>query len=250
MMKKLILLLFIAFPLLHAQDPSARFEEANRLFKTGNYREAIGTYRQLVAEGYRGHELYFNLGLAYSRAGETGFSILFLEKSLLHDRNNAKAHSLLINENLKIKEKIVPVPEFFIFKFFRDIAGLASVWSWLLIVFTLFLLLLAAVTGYILKFRGLTRGRALVITGLLLLLIALTLPPFLISYDEARNLRECVVLDSSIHLYEIPELEGKKAGLITEGNKLRVTGSVAGWYRVTLPNGKEGWILMKGVGEV
>ncbi|GJQ31163.1 MAG: hypothetical protein HBSAPP04_00020 [Ignavibacteriaceae bacterium] len=76
---------------------------------------------------------------------------------------------------------------------------------------------MAAVTGYILKFRGLTRGRVLVITGLLLLLIALTLPPFLISYDEARNLRECVVLDSSIHLYEIPEREGKKAGLITEG---------------------------------
>jgi len=101
---------------------------------------------------------------------------------------------------------------------------------------------LAAVTGYILQFRGLTRGRALVITGLLLLLIALTLPPFLISYDDARNLRVCVVIDSSIHLYEIPEQEGKKAGLITEGNKLRVTGSVAGWYRVTLPNGKEGWI--------
>ena len=142
------------------------------------------------------------------------------------------------------------MPEFFIFKFFRDAAGLVTVRSWLFILFILFLLLLAAVTGYILQFRGLTRGRVLVITGLLLLLIALTLPPFLISYDEARNLRECVVLDSSIHLYEIPEREGKKAGLITEGNKLRVTGSVAGWYRVTLPNGKEGWILMKGVGEV
>jgi len=76
---------------------------------------------------------------------------------------------------------------------------------------------LAAVTGYILKFRGITRGRAFVITGLLLLLIALTLPPFLISFGNARNLRECVVLDSRIHLYEIPEREGKKAGLITEG---------------------------------
>ena len=79
---------------------------------------------------------------------------------------------------------------------------------------------MAAVTGYILQFRGITRGRALVITGLLLLLIALTILPFLISYDNARNLRECVVIDSSIHLYKIPERAGEKAGLITEGNKL------------------------------
>ncbi len=250
MINKFLILLLVAVAVIRAEDPSVKFEEANKAFKSGDYREAIGTYRQLERDGYRGAELFFNLGLAYSRAGETGHSILYLEKALLYDRNNRKANLLLVNENLKIKEKIVKVPEFFIFKFFRDISTLATVWVWLGIVFLLFLLLTVAITAYILRFRGLTRFRFFIITGTLTLFFAISLPAFLISYDSVRNLRECVVLDSNIYLYEVPETGGKTAGLITEGNKLEIIDEISGWYRVILPNGKEGWIMVKGVGEI
>jgi len=249
-MKKALFLFLFAIAFIRAEDPSVKFEEANKAFKSGNYREAIGTYRQLEREGYRGAELFFNLGLAYSRAGETGHSILYLEKALLYDRNNRKANLLLVNENLKIKEKIVKVPEFFIFKFFRDISTLATVWVWLVIVFLLFLFLTVSITAYILRYKGLTRFRFFIITGTLSLFFAISIPAFLISYDSVRNLRECVVLDSNIHLYEVPETGGKSAGLITEGNKLEIIDEISGWFRVILPNGKEGWIMIKGVGEV
>jgi len=76
---------------------------------------------------------------------------------------------------------------------------------------------------------------------------AVSVPAFIISYDREVNLREIVVLDENIILFEVPEDSGKREAQIYEGNKLRILNDISGWYLVKLSNGKEGWIIKKGV---
>ena len=60
----------------HGAEPSAAFDQANRLYEQGKFTEAVGAYEQLLAQGKASAPLYFNLGNAWFRAGRLGQAIL------------------------------------------------------------------------------------------------------------------------------------------------------------------------------
>lgn len=247
----ILVLLTIFVSNLAAQDSaSVKFEEANRLFKDKKYSSALKIYEELAKEGYKGEELYFNLGYTYSKTGETGKSILNLERALLFSKNNSRVNALLVNEHLKIKDKIVRLPDFFIFKFFKDVAALLNIWLWLFIALVAYIILLFFIAGFVLKrdYAG-KRNLSLFLPPILLVLL-FSVSSLFISYEMASNVNECVVISENVHLYSVPEQGGNKEGLISEGNKLEILEVLTDWYRVKLPNGKEGWILKTGVEEV
>lgn len=252
---KVILLVFLVsllsgFGILNASTSEGRFSEANQLFKSAKYSQAMGIYDSLVKAGHRSSELYFNLAYSYSKMGETGKSILYLERALRYDPSNDRAQLLLVNENLKIKEKIAIIPQFFIFKFFDDISRFNGSWSWLFIIFVLFTSGLVFLCGYLLKWDFASKRNTLLFIPVLVILLVLSVPAFIISYDREVNLREVVILDENITLFEVPEVSGKKEAQIYEGNKLKILNDISGWYLVRLSNGKEGWIIKKGVSEI
>ena len=239
--------LLLSFNLLNAAAPEERFEEANLLFKSAKYSQAIIIYDSLLKAGHRSSELYFNLAYSYSKMGETGKSILNLERALRYDPSNNRAQLLLVNENLKIKEKIAVIPQFFIFKFFDDVSYYMGSWGWLFIIFTLFIVGLVFLSGYILKRDFASNRNVMIFLPVFVVFQAVSVPAFIISYDREVNLREIVVLDENIILFEVPEDSGKREAQIYEGNKLRILNDISGWYLVQLSNGKEGWIIKKGV---
>lgn len=246
----LVILLLPSFSLLKAATPEERFEEANLHFKSAKYSQAIIIYDSLLMAGHRSSELYFNLAYSYSKMGETGKSILNLERALKYDPSNKRAQLLLVNENLKIKEKIAIIPQFFIFKFFDDISHQMSSWGWLVISFVAFVTGLIFLSGYLLNSEFASKRNAMIFLPLLVILIVVAFPAFIITYDREVNLREVVVLDENITLFEVPEVSGKKEAQIYEGNKLKILNDISGWYLVILSNGKEGWIIKKGVAEI
>ncbi len=245
-----IVAILLSLNLLLASTPEQRFEDANLLFKSAKYSQAIIIYDSLINSGHRSSELYFNLAYSHSKMGETGKSILNLERALRYDPFNNRAQLLLVNENLKIKEKIAIIPQFFIFKFFDDISRFTGSWSWLFIVFLLFLGGLVFLSGYLLKQNFASKRNSLIFTPVLFILIVLSVPSFVLSYDREVNLREVVVIDENVTLFEVPEVSGKKEAQIYEGNKLKIMNDIHGWYLVKLSNGKEGWIIKKGVLEI
>jgi tetratricopeptide (TPR) repeat protein len=227
--------------------PKELFTEGNKLFKEKKYSQAVGKYEELVKLGYRGMELFFNLGLSYSKIGETGKSILFLERALKYDENNEKISALLVNENLKIKDKIVQIPDFFLIKFFKEVSSFFSTWLWLFIVFIFYIALLAVIVGYLIKIEFAQRRLLTIAIPILLLFLLISIPAASISYNNAVNIKECIVLKQEVQLYSVPELSGQNEGMISEGNKLEIQDELAKWYRVQLPNGKEGWIGKEGI---
>ncbi|HYV31015.1 MAG TPA: tetratricopeptide repeat protein [Candidatus Binatia bacterium] len=58
-----------------ANDLSATFDAANRLYEQGKYSEAAVAYERLIQSGERSETLYFNLGDAFFKAGQLGRAI-------------------------------------------------------------------------------------------------------------------------------------------------------------------------------
>ena len=68
------LLSFAAFAL-HAEDLTASFDHANKLYEQGKYADAAMAYQRLVQIGPASPALYFNLGNAWFKAGQSGRAI-------------------------------------------------------------------------------------------------------------------------------------------------------------------------------
>lgn len=54
---------------------SSSFEQANKKYEEGAYRDAAALYETLVAQGHPTSAVYFNLGNAWFKAGQTGRAI-------------------------------------------------------------------------------------------------------------------------------------------------------------------------------
>ncbi len=58
------------------------YNEANTLYGQGEFKKAAGRYEEVVSRGVRNGYVFFNLGNAYFKAGETGRAILAYERAL------------------------------------------------------------------------------------------------------------------------------------------------------------------------
>jgi tetratricopeptide (TPR) repeat protein len=72
----LMLLLFTAIAAAFgAENPTAAFEQANKLYEQGRFSEAAATYEQLIHSGHPFPVVFYNLGNAFFKAGQYGRAI-------------------------------------------------------------------------------------------------------------------------------------------------------------------------------
>ena len=79
----LLLLVVCAILMLAVAAEAVTFNEANRAFAEGRFKEAAKDYEALIAEKGYSAELLFNLGNAYFRDGQVGAAILNYERAQL-----------------------------------------------------------------------------------------------------------------------------------------------------------------------
>lgn len=72
---KFLLVLLLSAITACAADFSASFEQANKLYEQGKYDEAAAAYQALLQRGAVSPVVYFNLGNAWFKSGQTGRAI-------------------------------------------------------------------------------------------------------------------------------------------------------------------------------
>lgn len=90
----LVLLLLIGASEARA-DAAADIAKANEQYRAENFREAVALYQSAVTAGTRNAALFYNLGNALFRAGETGRAILNYERALALNPNHPEARANL-----------------------------------------------------------------------------------------------------------------------------------------------------------
>ncbi len=234
-------LFLVAFPLI-ADEATQTFEEGNRLYLQAKYAEAITQYEKVVERGDESGEIYFNLGNAYYKSGKIQKAILNYEraKQLLPGDEDIQFNLQLAN--LQVTDKIDVVPKLFVYRWFDALIAMFSLTTMGWIVYSSFLLTLAAFAYFLFAPTYLQKRVSMFIGFVFSAALVLTMIGFGVQSYKESNTEFAIVMSDASNIKSAPDSKGNDLFVLHKGLKLQVLDSVNHWRKIRLADGKVGWI--------
>lgn len=234
----LLILIFSALTLGAApQESAAAFEQANKLYEQGKFKEAAGAYEALIARGVESPAIYFNLGNAWYKAGQNGRAIAaYLYAERLSPRDPNVRFNLGFIRN-KVNEGQISTGTFLQRALRRlnvnewTIAASSALWVWLL---------LLAARELRPAWRFNLRG-SITTAGIVTALLAGALGAAL--YDR-NHVNPGVVIAAEAAVHYGPLDESHTFYSLRDGAEIRVLENQPqnAWVKVEDGNGRQGWL--------
>ncbi len=237
---------------LTAADADRLFRDASDACLHDRLDECVTGYERLLGAGFAGVDLYFNLGTALLRQNKLGKAILYLERAQREAPDDSEVAANLSQAQKLRLDKLVDAPE-------AAQGGSAPLSSRIAQstqrdVWTIAFLVLWLLGATLALARRLFSGSARVLCTLgAIVLVALSLPAgtVLLSHAYAeRHAQEAIVLSPSLPVREGPSPQFKVAFEIHEGLKVQLVEREAGFQRVRLLNGLQGWVPAQGLAKI
>ena len=110
-----------------AQNPADEwFDQANAAYNSGNYNDAVELYQKILDSDMESVPVYYNMGNAYYKMHDYPMAIYNYEKALKLDPSNEEVRTNLEIANLAIVDKIEPVPQSFVERWWRSLRAMGS----------------------------------------------------------------------------------------------------------------------------
>ena len=251
-MKKVILVLAIfCFPPSLVMAKSAGFSKeesfslANLVLADGKYDEAIKRYGKIEEMGIVNPDVYYNMGNAYYKAGKTGLAILYYEKSLkLSEKGDDVRYNIAVaKERLGLPAEEVDFRSpFDKLSGFTTFKGSADLTISLYMLTFMVMILTVLISGK--KLRKTFRGAGLVFVALTM--ISATVTVFKMYRQE--NFGYGIIMPEEAGLYEAPLGQADPADAVRSGVKVRLVEDGKDWFKVSIPDGRVGWVKRETVG--
>ncbi|WP_347373564.1 tetratricopeptide repeat protein [Aequorivita sp. Q41] len=218
------------------------FEEGKELYKNGKYQQAINAWMEILETGEHSAELYFNLGNAQYKLNHIGPSVYYYEKALQLSPNDADIkNNLAYAENARI-DAIEPLPKTVFAKWYENVSTIFTFEGWAILAVTFSVFFVILFLFYYFAFTE-RRKRLFFVSSMgvgLLLITSLTMA-FLVYGDNSKN-RPAIIFSSEIEVKTEPSMGSNVAFTLHEGTKVQIAAQDGNWYRITLADGKDGWI--------
>jgi tetratricopeptide (TPR) repeat protein len=220
---------------------AAIYNKANEYFGAKDYRNALRLYRELVERGVENAALYYNLGNAYFKTGNTGYAVLYYEKSLALAPFDRDARANLVNARSTLKERVRPLYNEQLYAFFRAFSSLMKPGAVAYI--EIFFFLLAVGVANLAIFMPYARARLKRSLYACLALFALSALSLLWYAGYEKNHPRSIVVKKQVQVLSAPIAESETLFTLYEGTEMRVREARGEWTRVSVADGREGWIL-------
>lgn len=241
-------LLTICFSIIYANteaDTSAQglMVMGNESYQKENYSLAIDYYQQIIDYGYESAALYYNLGNSYYKNGNNAQALLWYERAQRLAPGDEDIHHNIVYVNQKITDKIDPIPQSIIVRWWNNLAKKCNEKQWSILSIICCGILVASIIVFLFSKR-----KGLRIGGFNLLWCSAIVLVFSIIFAskekksmEAQN--EAIVMDLVVEAKNEPNVTGKTLFVIHEGLKVEITSEMNGWIEIKIPNGEKGWIM-------
>lgn len=223
--------------------PDSLWKAGVEAYSAGQWAEALQDWSDVAATGLRSKELYYNLGNAYFKTGETAQAVLNYERALRLDPSDADVRYNLEFARAMTQDRIDEVPEFILKTWIRKIGYWMSSDAWAVLSLVFLALTLALVLLFLL---GPTAGmrRSGFFAGIATLLLSLAAFGFARSQKaDAERHDEAIVMRPVSSVTSSPSSDAAKSLFILhEGTKVKVLDEVSGYKDIELADGRRGWI--------
>ena len=223
-------------------DADLWFGQANTAYNSGNYDTAVVVYQKILDAGMESVAVYYNMGNAYYKLREFPMAIYCYEKALKLDPSDEDVQTNLAIANAAIVDKIEPVPQSFIVRWWQRLRSAMSgnQWAWCsiaafgMLLLMLFLFLRARKVG--LRKLGFFMGLLFLAAFALSVVFAMQLKHSAETQDQAIVMTPTVTVKSS------PSTESVDLFVLHEGTKVEVMDTAGGWAQIRIANGSVGWL--------
>ncbi|MEX2115915.1 MAG: tetratricopeptide repeat protein [Bacteroidota bacterium] len=225
-----------------AQTPEDVLDEGNAHYREGRFSEAAAAYERIITQGYVSAAVYFNFGNVQYRLGNIARAILAYERALRLDPGDADIQFNLKLANLRTIDRIDAVPELFLVTWMRLLAGIFPphmtkgilIGAWVALFVMLSILNLAPGTSFERAFR----------IGVIVCLVVVVPAGglYLLQRYEAADESGAIVMTPIVTAKVSPDEQSLDAFVMHAGLKVQVGDLVGDWVRITLADGKVGWI--------
>lgn len=225
-----------------AQEASVAFSAANELYRGLKYAEAARAYEQIVANGFESAALYYNLGNAWYKAGDIPAAILNYERAKrLAPGDEDIAHNLAL-ANLRIVDRIEPIPRLFFVEWWEALVGAASASAWGTSAIAA-LWAAALLLGAFRVLRGRLARRLTLIPGVLVLLFAvLAFTAGGIQGGRETSESAAILFAETAPVKSAPDAGSTDLFVLHAGVRVDLLDRVGEWRKVRLADGKVGWL--------
>lgn len=230
-----------------AQEPAvARHNQANELYRQGQYQQAREQYLEVVAAGVRDPQVYYNLGNACFKAGRLGEAVLWYERALRLAPRDPD-----IRANLRFADELLPdkvgeaggagqrLEDLYLFPTLDELSA----------VFSLCFLATWGLGGWRLWRRtwGAWWRLAVFAAGCSLAAVSgAWLGARLYGQAQAR----AVVLEAEVTARSAPDPQQTPVFVVHEGTRMELARSEGEWALVRLPSGLGGWVPAEAVEQI
>jgi len=247
MKRVLLIVLLVVTQRAFAQEAAVQFGQANQLYRAGDFENAIHLYEQILKNGYEHPALYYNLGNGYFKRHNIPAAILAYERARrLAPGDEDIAYNLRLAD-LRIVDKIEPLPQLFFLQWWNAFLGLCSSRTWAFA--GIAALWLAALSGIVfVLLRSAMIQRLAVFGGAMFIVLALV--GFLCMVQQLRHEESdqfAIVFAPSVAVKSAPDAQSTDLFVLHEGVKVELLDHVGEWKKIRLADGKVGWMTGEGI---
>ncbi len=244
-MKYLLIFLF-SLQLTYASEWNVNLRDGNKAYSEGKYEDAVIHYLIIIENDVESGELYFNLGNAYYKLDEIGKSIYYYEKALNFIEGDEALEQNLKIAQLKIIDKIEPIPKLFIFEWIDGIIRILSIenWGWLTLILFIFMAIIFSV--YLL----LTKRVLFQFSWIFLILFSISIIIFTSRIYLFESYHFGIIFEKKIAVTSEPNLGASEVFILHEGTKIKINRKLHDWLEISIADGKTGWCKSNSIGVI
>lgn len=247
-MKKIGFILVFVIGIINSTFSNDLLKSAEEAYDKKNYKEAIRCYEQLVKEGNRSYELYFNLGNAHYRNKEIGYAIYYYELARKINPNDKDIQINLGIASAKTIDKIDAKENFFINAVKSNVVNVVSTdtWAWLtvIIAFVMCVLFFVFIQSTVVWVK-----RISFVFSIILLVGLIVVYGFGNSaLNSKKENKFAIILAKEVKITNEPNATGSMKFSLHEGTKVRIVEANSDWVLIKIDNGNEGWVKQAEIG--
>jgi hypothetical protein len=240
-----VLFVFLAATAIAKPNHDAVWQQANNFYQQKQYDSAVVYYEQLVAQRVDEAELYYNLGNAYYRLNQTGPAVLNYERSLQLDPSNKQTKENLLLAQSQIINRIQLSDDIFFVGWWKLLTHAYWAQVWAVAGLILFVVLISLLVGKRLGKISVKKPGVFLIGAIWTISMTFAIVSAMRKADSGH----AVVMQHDAPFATQPN-DNRNQSLIPEGTTVSIKGEQQGWFEVSLPDGRKGWMRQAALAKI